>query len=468
MLRARGDQETAAEIERDFLASKDRRSLTATPHLILNAEDSSFFKQSVIESSTASPSLPSHEKIVEARQFLRERLEAYAPAGGGDSRGKLLSWIDYLERNAIVIVVDVADESDAFLIFETLNYRGVPLTVADLLKNYLFGLGGAHLDAVQHAWRAAVSTLEGSGDPELFVTFIRHFWISENGLVRERDLFRSLKREIRNSDQALNFATKLEHAARNYAALLTPDHEAWADLGMEARADVETLARLRIEQNRPLLLSAMDKFSTSELKTLLKAVVSWTVRGLVVGGIGAGTTESAYATAATRVREGSIQSVEELFDLLKEIVPSDARFRASFTDYRPPTNKIARYYLLALERKVQGDAEPEFVPNEDEEKVNLEHVFPRNARDEDWPAFVTVDNAEWSQRLGNLALLQKSKNAKIGNKAYSVKRPKLADSDLQLTRSIADEEDWTPGEIADRQEKLADLALEVWPREPTS
>jgi hypothetical protein len=347
-----------------------------------------------------------------------------------------------------------------------LNYRGVPLTVADLLKNYLFGLGGAHLAAVQHAWRAAVSTLEVAGDPELFVTFIRHFWISENGLVRERDLFRSLKRDIRNPDQALTFATKLEHAARNYAALLTPDHEAWAELGLEARADVETLARLRIEQNRPLLLSAMDKFQTVELKRLLKAVVSWTVRGLIVGGIGAGTTESAYANAATRVREGNIQNVDELFDLLKEIVPSDERFRISFNDYSPRTNKIARYYLLALERKAQGEPEPEFVPNEDEEKVNLEHVFPRNARDEDWPSFVGLDSGEWSQRLGNLTLLQKSQNARIGNKAFDVKRPKLAASKLRLTKMVGSEVIWTPTAIEQRQKSLAKLALEVWPRAP--
>jgi uncharacterized protein with ParB-like and HNH nuclease domain len=120
MLRERGDEETAAEIERDFLASKDRRSLTSTPHLILNAEDASFFKQTVIEVTPASsspPSLPSHEKIVEAKKYLRERLEAHAPSAAPDARSRLLAWIEYLERNAIVIVVDVADESDAFLIF---------------------------------------------------------------------------------------------------------------------------------------------------------------------------------------------------------------------------------------------------------------------------------------------------------------------------------------------------------------
>jgi hypothetical protein len=471
LLLERGDAETAAEIERDFLASKDRRSLTSTPHLILNAEDSAFFKQVVVDRATDPPGdvpalAPSHERIVETKTFLRAQLEEHAPSSSTEARDRLLAWIEYLEKNAIVIVVDVADESDAFLIFETLNYRGVPLTVADLLKNYLFGLAGAHLEAVQRSWAAAVTTLEAFSDPDLFVTFIRHYWISENGLVRERDLFRSLKDKIQTADQALTFSTKLEKGSRNYAALLTPDHETWSELELEARADIESLVRLRIEQNRPLLLAAMDKLETSELKPLFRFLVAWSVRGLVVGGIGAGTTESAYANAAVKVRDGSVKTVGELFELVKDIVPSDDRFRSVFEGYRPPTNKIARYYLLALEKKKTGKAEPELVPNEDEEKVNLEHVFPRNAKEEDWSAFDGVDRAEWSSRLGNLALLQKSKNIRLGNKSFAVKKPKLAESELLLTKMIGESADWTPEAIVERQTQLADLAIKVWPREP--
>src|SRR5262249_16898164 len=102
----------------------------------------------------------------------------------------------------------------------------------------------------------------------------------------------------------------------------------------------------------------------------------------------------------------------------------------------------------------------------DEEKVNLEHVFPRNAKAEDWPAFKDVDPGEWSGRLGNLALLQKSKNTKIGNKPFSAKKPILAASVLLLTKMVGDEDDWTPETIQARQNELAALAVEVWPVEP--
>ena len=40
-----------------------------------------------------------------------------------------------------MILVDVPNEADAFLIFETLNDRGTPLLAADLIKNWVFQRG---------------------------------------------------------------------------------------------------------------------------------------------------------------------------------------------------------------------------------------------------------------------------------------------------------------------------------------
>lgn len=465
LLADRGDTETVGEIERTYLASKDLVSLASTPHLVLNAEDAGFFKQRVLDRDESAPAtLKSHERIVATQAYFREKLAEYAPEAAVDARDKLIRWVSYLTDNATIIVVDVSDESDAFLIFETLNYRGVPLTVADLLKNYLFGLSGAQLEAMKRSWAAAASTLESYADPDLFVTFLRHLWVSENGIVRERDLYRSMKSKLRTGDQVVAFGSRLEEAARHYAALLSPDHEAWGELGVDARTDVESLLRLNIEQNRPLILSAMDKFKPVELKKLLRLLVSWTVRGLVVGGIGSGATETVYVNAAVRIREGKISAVAELFEALKDIIPSDERFRSSFAAFAPPTNKIARYYLIALESGERGEEEPELVPNENEEEVNLEHVLPRRPKDGEWDAFDDVEITEWSPRLGNVVLLRKTQNARLGNKGFEKKREVLKSSDLVLTKMVGALDEWTPQAIEERQARLADLALKVWPR----
>jgi uncharacterized protein DUF1524 len=94
-------------------------------------------------------------------------------------------------------------------------------------------------------------------------------------------------------------------------------------------------------------------------------------------------------------------------------------------------------------------------------------VLPKNASDADWGATFTQDERkDWVFRLGNLTLLQKGPNGRIGNKPFTIKQPVLAASAFQLTKEIGMLPDWTPTGIKNRQEGLAQLAVKVWPRKP--
>lgn len=207
---------------------------------------------------------------------------------------------------------------------------------------------------------------------------------------------------------------------------LNSGHEYWDSFGGTARENLETLLRLDLEQNRPLLLAALQHFTDREQKKLLRSLVSWSVRGLVVGGIGGGTTEKNYCRAAMKIRRGEIKTAAEVLSEIAAIVPSDEDFRAAFATARVPKSNIARYYLLALERQNAGEKEPELVPNSNEEEVNLEHVLPQRATAKDWgTSFNEEERRTFLHRVGNLALLKKVPNGRIGNKAFSVKGPIL-------------------------------------------
>src|SRR4051794_23821721 len=55
----------------------------------------------------------------------------------------------------------------------------------------------------------------------------------------------------------------------------------------------------------------------------------------------------------------------------------------------------------------------------------------------------------FTDRVGNLCLLQKGPNGRIGNKPWSIKQRVLAASELKLTAEAATAPDWTPRAIAD-------------------
>jgi Protein of unknown function (DUF1524) len=127
--------------------------------------------------------------------------------------------------------------------------------------------------------------------------------------------------------------------------------------------------------------------------------------------------------------------------------------------------RVARYFLAALELAKAGAGDSELVPNQNEEVVNLEHVFPKNANLSVWLPFKGVEDPQaWATRLGNMVLLKKSENGKIGNRPFSFKKPILSSSSLSLTQEVGNQGRWTPVEIEKRQRGLATRAVIAWPR----
>ena len=96
--------------------------------------------------------------------------------------------------------------------------------------------------------------------------------------------------------------------------------------------------------------------------------------------------------------------------------------------------------------------------------MNLEHILPKRASAADWGGpFNADERRDYVHRLGNMALLQKGPNGRIGNKAFSVKKPILTQSEFALTADVGTQADWTKTTIRYRQATLAQLAVKVWP-----
>ncbi len=459
----------AQKVHTDYLASFSHRSKVDEPKLQLSDQDDDFFRKLVIDSCGAGypvPTYESHTRLQAAREYLKPQLRSDVDAYGARWEERLTAWLDFLKEGSTVIRIQVPTEADAFLIFETLNARGEDLTPVDLLKNYLFSQAGGRLEAVKKSWIGAVTLFEKPDSNELVIDFVRHFWCSIKGqAIRERDLYKSMKEQVASEQQAVDFANELLAAAKLYDALTDSAHEFWDTVGTAGRENVETLFRLGLVQNRPLLLAAMKHLASAELKNLLKVLVSASVRGLIVGGIGAGTSEKFYSEAALMVRDGRIKTTADYVAEWKRssLIQPDSVFESSFAKTRPGSARLARYYLRTIDRLVAGVAEPEMVANANEDEVNLEHVLPKSANQNDWPNFPPQEIPEWSGRLGNMVLLSKGQNQQLGNKPYAQKRGVFAASKLSTTNAVGSVADWSPAEVEKRQAWLAAQAVKVWP-----
>ncbi|MBP9819467.1 DUF262 domain-containing protein [Candidatus Woesebacteria bacterium] len=453
-------QERALEIQRDFLAKKDLSTMEEQSQLNLNDNDNHFFFKRILKREPVIPDKESHKKILETLNKCTEFINSQVRTSN-DPIKKILSILSFIEENLKIIIVTAPSDTNAYLIFETLNDRGLSLAISDLLKNYLYFQAGDRQDEIERSWIAMSSILEAAvGGEEILATFIRHFWSSKYGATRETKLYDNIKRQINTKDRTVTFGNELENNAKYYAAILNSDHYFWAKLDTSSRDYLKVLNFLRMIQMRPLILTIMSEFVENEISISLKYLVTTAVRFLIVGGLGGGSLEERYCNIAVKIRNHKISNSRQLLNELTKIVPNDKVFRESFSTVTTSKTNFARYYLRSLEKANKNESEPELIPNDNEAEINLEHIIPQSPSDH-WD-LSAEELSLLTNRLGNLVLMKRSKNSSIGNAGFSEKKKSFTQSTFELTRGIAKNTKWTKKEIDKRQKEMADLALKVW------
>jgi hypothetical protein len=463
-----GDKKRAQTIANKFLCTTELKTTETLPKLRLNVDDREFFRKYVVadpdsEDRQVAPTKESHKRIAAAArlaaEYIADTLKPHKEAVHAD---RLIELVEFVETGAQVIVLRVPDHLNAFVMFETLNDRGLKASQADLLKNHLLSLCGDRINEGQQKWAQMLGVLESLGQDDITVTYLHHLLINKYGPTREREVFDKIKGAINSQLRAIEFLDELAESAPTYAALFNADHKKWNEYGTLTRKNISTMTRdLRVEQIRPLMFAVARKFSVPEARKAFRLFVFWSVRFLIVGGRG-GLLDRNYSLRANEVANEEIKTAQELTKKLADVIPTDAVFETAFSEARVSQNYLARYYLRALEQQASGNLEPEFVPSDDENTINLEHILPENPDEKVWalPAEIA---AAWYKRVGNLVLLQAKKNSMIGNSAFATKKPILKDSGFALTAATAVSDQWGTAEILARQKELAKLALKTWP-----
>jgi hypothetical protein len=461
--RKQGDEKRANGVFHDYLGSEDRRTGDVMPKLSLNEANNPVFQSRVLEGKTLKPEekkILSHSNrlLDEAQSQITKALQDWL-AKSEDKASSLLDLEEFLSTAVNLILIEADDEADAFVLFETLNDRGLDLAVSDLVKNYLFSLAGSHyLERFKQSW-VEIATLVGSQN---LTTFLRHSWLSETGLVRERDLYRTLRDNVKGTPPARQFMDKLRKRAELYAALSNPEHSYWADAPSDVRDYLDPLALFKVAQYRPVLLSAMEVASVDLVTKILRLLVVVSYRYTVISQLGTGNLESIYTDCALAIRTGKAKGIKDVFAALRPAYVDDARFMADFAARQFTSAGIARYSLAQLNDHLESD--PERQVAERSGRITLEHILPRNPG-KAWGmnAGNAEDIDEVVDRIGNLTLLEKGKNRGLGNAGFKEKKEAgYATSGLALNKSISEYLDWTTKTIETRSHSLAKVARDVW------
>jgi hypothetical protein len=174
--------------------------------------------------------------------------------------------------------IPVASERDAFRIFETLNDRGLRLSVPDLLLNYLMRVATSATDRkkIRDYWN---DMLESLGRRDIN-RFLRHMWVSKYGDLKSQDLFTALKGHIEsNSISSVDFIRSCAEECGYYVQLLDIEEDA---LGKSARYIRTLIKELDAQSALPPLLAAFPLMAATDFATFYKWMLVFVARYSII------------------------------------------------------------------------------------------------------------------------------------------------------------------------------------------
>jgi len=447
------NRDAATRVSARYLTDFDDAANRTSYKLTLNEYDRDFFQREVLESRDGSyvpptPTLDSHRLIRTAREFFNGKFsrEFESAAAPGDAHNWALRILTLITNHVSVVAVKTNDEDNAANVFETLNDRGIGLSTPDLLRNLLLRRAREdQRDDIVSLWG---EILEIGGDTKV-KAFLRHYWISHEGDVKTRSLYREIKASILEKEEdSLGFSRRLRDSASTYRDILAGQH-----VNDECQQVLQDIVGLNAHVLYPAILSGWDHPDGVKFLGLLKALLVTYIRHNVIGKLENSRLESCVFGIARDLRGGS--KIEQAVERLREFAPNDEDFTRSFQSAAISRQATARYLLKEIEHWKRDTGE---VKVAGPTRVHVEHIYPRTPE----AAHRWENHGQMVNRIGNLTLLAKRLNESLRNAPFDKKKPVYEKSDLLLTEELAALEAWGPDDVEARQHKLAELAPQIW------
>lgn len=442
------------------------------------------------------PPYAGNRKIVRAfKHFQKRLLESIEKQKENSPESNPRRFLkDFVNKvnNASLVKIEVASHADAYVLFESLNDRGVPLSVIDLIKNKLLAKiekdDPSNVDYYYTQWQ---SLLRDLGDKyATHERFFRHFYNAFRDDLKEtvevplatKSNLVSIYEKLINAD-AKKCLTDTAAAARLYSSIISNrEEEAFRDLSRP----LKNLERIQGAPSYVLLLNLLKRrkdygLNTSQLRVIVETLVKFFVRRNL--------TDSPATNEVTRLPVRLIDKVRDLKgeDLVSKIKSelgsvssTDAEFKRRLSGSIYNENEgVARFVLIALaENSMNLETFTDLWEQRNGQWIwSIEHIFPQGENiPQHWVDIMAdgdmekakILQQEYVHRLGNLTIT--GYNSSLGNKSFEEKRDRVNDrglpigykNGLGLNSELANAESWSVKQIIMRGDQMVEKALELF------
>lgn len=371
-----------------------------------------------------------------------------------------------------LVAISAHPDDNVHRIFESLNYKGQPLTQADLLRNYLFMRLPHRGDGVYtHQWLPLQKLLS---DTELEQLVWLDLILGGEDRATQESIYRSqqLRLDPLKDEAAIEqWVAELHHKARMFKRVLDPQAESAPAL----RRALDRLSRWGAAVVYPICLHVLlacdaGQLTAYDAAAALRVVESYLVRRMIVG---------LPTNNLNRIMMSLVKDLGEKSPTASVItaVLSGPRKKFPTDQHVKDAVLVNNFYwigrgpqrtfiLRALEEDYRHGEPLDFI----RAALTIEHVLPQSLTPE-WKELLAAGasdsetpeevHASLVHTLGNLCLT--AYNAKLANDSFHAKKKILADSGLAMNREIADASGWGRAEIQARGRALGERIVSIWP-----
>ena len=372
-------------------------------------------------------------------------------------------------------IVDITlnrNEDDPQLIFESMNSTGCELSQADLIRNFiLMKLPREFQEHLYNTYWQPIEQIFGQEQyNRQFDAFMRHYLTMKTHdtpkLDRIYETFKQYFLKYSGSNKTIeDLVSEIRDCSRYYSAI-SMDSEQDPDL----KAAFADLQALKSHPAYPFLLRlyscyAKDLLSKEDFIGIIRLIESYIFRRSVCG-IPSNSMNETFSKFEKSVDSGNYyESIKTHFMnlRLRQQFPRDHEFVNHFK-IRNMFSITSRGYWL---RRLENFDRKEQVPVHE---YTIEHIMPQNENlPEHWRRMLGSDWKEihenWLHRPGNLTLT--GYNSEYADKPFEEKRDMkggFRESPLRVNEGICNVEAWTSEAMEKRGNRLATLAMKVWPQ----
>lgn len=365
------------------------------------------------------------------------------------------------------------DENDnAQEIFERINSTGIPLSLADQIRNYVLMTDADQEKLYEDYWLKIEDLISKDQRSEFFIDYLN---LKMDGFAREKTAYEDFKKlYISGNYTNESMLTELKHYADLYHIFLNGSEK----LSVDANKYLDGLKQIKQTTVFLFLFRIFDDYyqepsplKSGELEKILQMLLSYSIRRIMCE-VSSNSLRGLYKTLYNRIfakEENKQHYYDSIISFMLQMTSRDAMPKDYDFDYALQNNNLfgkhalCRYLLIAIE-------------NSGKEKINtdnisIEHVMPQNKDlSTAWQKMLgdnwSEDRDRWLHTLGNLTLT--GYNSELGDKPFDKKKNLIEEANTKVTilyKDIQDKDVWNASTIQKRAKRLAKMIKGLFPYE---